>query len=30
MSGLDVAGLVLAGALLVYLVVQLLRSDKVR
>jgi K+-transporting ATPase KdpF subunit len=30
MSGLDVAGLVVAGALLVYLVVQLLRSDKVR
>ena len=30
MSGLDIAGLVLAGALLVYLVVQLLRSDKVR
>ena len=30
MSGLDVAGLFLAGALLVYLVVQLLRSDKVR
>jgi K+-transporting ATPase KdpF subunit len=30
MSGLDVTGLVLAGALLVYLVVQLLRSDKVR
>lgn len=30
MSWLDVAGLVLAGALLVYLVVQLLRSDKVR
>jgi len=26
----DWAGLVLAGALLVYLVVQLLRSDKVR
>lgn len=30
MSGLDIAGLALAGALLVYLVVQLLRSDKVR
>ncbi len=30
MSGLDVAGLVVAGALLVYLVVQLLRADKVR
>jgi len=30
MSGLDIAGLVVAGALLVYLVVQLLRSDKVR
>ena len=30
MSGLDIAGLILAGALLVYLVVQLLRSDKVR
>lgn len=30
MSGLDVTGLVVAGALLVYLVVQLLRSDKVR
>ena len=30
MSGLDVAGLAVAGALLVYLVVQLLRSDKVR
>jgi len=30
MSGLDLAGLVVAGALLVYLVVQLLRSDKVR
>jgi len=30
MTGLDVAGLVVAGALLVYLVVQLLRSDKVR
>jgi len=30
MSGLDIAGLVIAGALLVYLVVQLLRSDKVR
>lgn len=30
MSGLDITGLVLAGALLVYLVVQLLRSDKVR
>jgi hypothetical protein len=29
-SGLDLAGLVVAGALLVYLVVQLLRSDKVR
>jgi K+-transporting ATPase KdpF subunit len=29
-SGLDVAGLVVAGALLVYLVVQLLRADKVR
>jgi len=30
MSGAEVAGLVVAGALLVYLVVQLLRSDKVR
>ncbi|WP_157453929.1 potassium-transporting ATPase subunit F [Cellulomonas sp. Root485] len=30
MSGLDIAGLAVAGALLVYLVVQLLRSDKVR
>ncbi|MDQ0371773.1 K(+)-transporting ATPase subunit F [Cellulomonas humilata] len=30
MSGLDITGLVVAGALLVYLVVQLLRSDKVR
>ncbi len=30
MSGLDLTGLVVAGALLVYLVVQLLRSDKVR
>lgn len=30
MSGPDLAGLVLAGALLVYLVVQLLRSDRVR
>ena len=30
MSRLDITGLVLAGALLVYLVVQLLRSDKVR
>lgn len=30
MSGLDVAALVVAGALLVYLVVQLLRADKVR
>ena len=30
MSGLDVTGLVIASALLVYLVVQLLRSDKVR
>jgi len=30
MTGLDIAGLVVAGALLVYLVVQLLRSDKVR
>jgi len=30
MSGLDVTGLVVAGALLLYLVVQLLRSDKVR
>ena len=30
MSGLDIAGLILAGALLVYLVVQLLRSDNVR
>ncbi len=30
MSGPEVAGLVVAGALLVYLVVQLLRSDKVR
>ena len=30
MSGLDIAGLALAGALLLYLVIQLLRSDKVR
>ncbi len=30
MSGFDVAGLVLAGTLAVYLVVQLLRADKVR
>jgi hypothetical protein len=30
MSGQDLAGLVVAGALLVYLVVQLVRSDKVR
>ena len=30
MTGLDIAGLAVAGALLVYLVVQLLRSDKVR
>jgi K+-transporting ATPase KdpF subunit len=30
MSGLDVAGLAVACGLLVYLVVQLLRSDKVR
>lgn len=30
MSGLDVAALVIAGVLLVYLVVQLLRADKVR
>lgn len=30
MSGLEIAGLAVAGALLVYLVVQLLRSDKVR
>ena len=30
MSGLDITGLVVAGALLVYLVVQLLRSDKIR
>ena len=30
MSGLDVAALLVAGALLVYLVVQLLRADKVR
>ena len=30
MTGLDVTGLAVAGALLVYLVVQLLRSDKVR
>jgi K+-transporting ATPase KdpF subunit len=30
MSGFDIAGLAVAGALLVYLVVQLLRSDKVR
>jgi len=30
MSGLDITGLVIAGALLVYLVVQLLRSDRVR
>ncbi|MBO9556226.1 MULTISPECIES: potassium-transporting ATPase subunit F [Cellulomonas] len=30
MSAADVAGLVVAAALLVYLVVQLLRSDKVR
>jgi len=29
-SGLDIAGLVVAGALLVYLVAQLLRADKVR
>jgi len=29
-SGLDVAALFVAGALLVYLVVQLLRADKVR
>jgi len=29
-SGFDVAGLVLAAGLLVYLVVQLLRADKVR
>ncbi|WP_156043734.1 potassium-transporting ATPase subunit F [Cellulomonas sp. URHE0023] len=30
MSGFDIAGGVVAAALLVYLVVQLLRSDKVR
>ena len=30
MSGLDLAGLVVAGAVLVYLLVQLVRSDKVR
>lgn len=30
MTGFDLAGLAVAGALLVYLVVQLLRSDKVR
>lgn len=30
MTGLDVAALVVAAALLVYLVVQLLRADKVR
>lgn len=30
MSGLDIATLVVAGALLVYLVVQLLRADKIR
>jgi len=30
MNAADVAGLVVAAALLVYLVVQLLRSDKVR
>ena len=30
MSGLDIAGLVVAGVLLGYLVVQLVRSDKVR
>lgn len=30
MSGLDIAALVVAGALLVYLVVQLLRADKIR
>ena len=30
MSGEDLAGLVVAGAVLVYLVVQLLRADKVR
>ncbi|MFC4615956.1 potassium-transporting ATPase subunit F [Cellulomonas algicola] len=30
MNGLDVAALVVAAALLVYLVVQLLRADKVR
>jgi hypothetical protein len=30
MSGFDVAGLVVACALLLYLVVQLVRSDKVR
>jgi hypothetical protein len=29
-TGLDVAALVLAGALVVYLTVQLLRSDKTR
>lgn len=30
MTGFDWAGLVIAGALLVYLVAQLLRSDKTR
>ena len=30
MSGAEVAGLVIAAALLVYLVVQLLHADKVR
>jgi len=30
MSGEDLAGLIVAGAVLVYLVVQLLRADKVR
>ncbi|MBD8058654.1 K(+)-transporting ATPase subunit F [Cellulomonas sp. JH27-2] len=30
MSGEDLAGLLVAGAVLVYLVVQLLRADKVR
>ncbi|MGY4644268.1 potassium-transporting ATPase subunit F [Cellulomonas sp. URHB0016] len=30
MNGLDIAGIVVAASLLVYLVVQLLRADKVR
>ena len=30
MNGLDVAAIVVAAAMLVYLVVQLLRADKVR